>query len=279
MPKAREPVRLDVRKGDALFVDGRFVHAESGRAGRKDLQSAVAAARRAFATWSAAAPPARGRALYRLAELLEDRRAQFADRLRVGMKLDDDGATREIDAAIDRTLWYSGWCDKYAALLSSRNPVSEPFYSYSAPEPIGVVGTAAPDEPSLLGLVSAVVPPLVAGNTVVALASEVDPRTAVVFAECVATAELPAGTLNLLTGRRIDVAPHLARHPDVDALEAFALDEPFAIELTRLASDTLKRVRMIPAQSVAEWFAPEMQDLAHVAAFTELKTIWHPARI
>ena len=295
MSKSREPLRLDVRKTYKLYVNGEFVSSESGRsdvfgagtddsanvarASRKDLRDAVVAARSAFARWSSVSPMQRGLTLYRLAETMEARRAQFVERLRIGMKLEEPLATRETTTAIDRVLWYAGWCDKYAALLSARNPVAGPYYNYSTPEPMGVAGIVAPDEPALLGLISAVVPPLVSGNTVVALASELDPRAAVLFAECVATCDVPAGAVNVLTGRRIEIAPHLARHPDVNALQGFALDAPFAAELERLASDNLKRCRMIPAPSQAEWFAPETQDLAHVAAFTELKTIWHPALV
>ncbi len=295
MSKSREPLRLDVRKTYKLFVNGEFVRSEAGgsdvlgagsedsatvaRASRKDLRDAVVAARAAFQRWSAVTAMQRGHVLYRLAELMETRRAQFIERLRTGMKLEDAEALRETNAAIDRTLWYAGWCDKYAAVMSARDPVSGPYYTYSSLEPVGVVGVIAPDEPSLLGLVSAAVPALVSGNTVVIVASQADPRTAVVFAECLATCDLPAGGANVLTGRRIELAPHLARHMDVSALEAHALDAPFAAELERLAADNLKRTRFVPALSAAEWFAAETQDLAHVAAFTELKTIWHPAGI
>jgi acyl-CoA reductase-like NAD-dependent aldehyde dehydrogenase len=292
--KTREPLRLDVRKTYALFVDGEFVRSESGRsdlvgagtddsanvarASRDDVTRALAAARAALPRWAGATGLARGLALYRLAELLDDRRAQLVDRLRA-TRIEEPEATREVNAAVDRALWYAGWCDKYAASLSARAPVAAPFYTFSAPEPMGVVGAIAPDEPSLLGLVSAVLPPLVSGNAVVVLASETDPRTASVFAECVARCELPAGALNILTGRRIELAPHLARHAGLDALATFGLDEPFAAELARLGSDKLTRCRVTPQQSPAEWFAPDAQDLAHVAAFTETKTIWHPALV
>ena len=295
MPKSREPLRLDVRKTYKLFVNGAFVRSESGRsdlvgggtddaanvarASRKDLRDAVAAARTAFGQWSALAPGTRGLVLYRLAEMLDARRTEFVERLRAGCKLDESAALRETTAAIDRTLWYAGWCDKYAALLSWRNPVAGPYHNVSSPEPMGVVGVVAPDEPSLLGLVSVIVPPLVAGNTAVAIASETDPRTAVVFAECLATCDLPPGAANVLTGRRIEIAPHLARHMDVNALDAASLDGPFAAELERLAADNLKRTRTASATSAAHWFAAEAQDLSHVAAFVEIKTLWHPAAI
>ncbi len=295
MSKSREPLRLDVRKTYKLFVGGAFVRSESGRtdvvgagtdepasvarASREDLRSAVVAARAASPLWADLAPMDRGLALYRLAEMMDARRGEFVERLRLGSKLEDAAALREATTAIDRTLWYAGWCDKYAAVLSSRNPVAGPYYCYSTPEPMGVVGVLAPDEPSLLGLVSAVVPPLVSGNTVVVLASETDPRTALVFAECLATSDIPPGAANVLTGRRIELAPQLARHADVNALQAYGLDAPFAAELERLAADNFKRTRMIGAPSAADWFSTEAQDLANVAAFVETKTIWHSAGI
>jgi acyl-CoA reductase-like NAD-dependent aldehyde dehydrogenase len=295
VPKARETLRLDVRKTYKLFIDGAFVRSESGRsdvvgagsdepanvarASRKDLRDAVVAARTAFARWSTQTPMNRGLVLYRLAEMMDARRAEFVERLRGGMELEEQAALRETVASIDRALWYAGWCDKYAAVLSSRNPVAGPYYNYSSPEPMGVVGVVAPDEPSLLGLVSAIVPALVSGNTVVAIASERDPRTAIILAECIATCDLPPGAANILTGRRIEVAPHLARHMDVNALVTYGLDVPFAAELERLAADNLKRTKIVPAATVPEWFASDAQDLANVSAFVETKTIWHPAGI
>lgn len=295
MPKSREPLRLDVRKTYKLFVGGAFVRSESGntdavgtapddaatvaRASRKDLRDAVAAARGAFGRWSGSSPMDRGLVLYRLAEMLDARRAEFVERLRAGSKLEEPQALRETTVAIDRVLWYAGWCDKYAALLSSQSPVAGPYHNSVGPEAVGVVGVIAPDEPSLLGLVSTLVPPLVAGNTVVFLASEADPRTAVVFAECLATCDLPAGAANVLTGRRIEVAPHLARHMDVDGLSAVGLDEPFAAELERLSAENLKRTRLLRAPSTAGWYSSEAQDLARIVDFVEMKTVWHPAAI
>jgi acyl-CoA reductase-like NAD-dependent aldehyde dehydrogenase len=295
MAKTKEPARLDVRKTYKLYLNGEFVRSESGRsdvhdfgtehsanvarASRKDLRDAVVAARAAESTWGAATAQNRGLVLYRLAEMMEARRAQFVEQLQIGTKAEADDAGRETTAAIDRALWYAGWCDKYTALVSSRNPVAGPFFNYSATEPVGVVGVLVPDEPSLLGLVSAVIPPLVSGNTVVALASEKDPRTAIVFAECVATSDLPKGALNILTGLRAEVAPHMARHMDVNAIALHGLDTAFVTELERLAADNLKRSRIYPAKSVAAWFKEDAQDLAAITAFVETKTIWHPARI
>jgi len=295
VPKSREALRLDVRKSYQLFIAGAFVRSESGavaavgvgsdepasvaRASRKDLRDAVVAARAAHERWSAFTPLDRGLVLYRLAEMMDARRSEFVERLRAGARLDESEALRETTVAVDRALWYAGWCDKYAAVLSARNPVAGPYLSLSWPEPMGVVGVVAPDLPSLLGLVSALVPPLVSGNAVVAVASELDPRTAVVFAECLASCDLPPGAANVLTGRRIEIAPHLARHMDVNALETYALDVPFAAELERLGAENLKRTRQVAARSPADWFGPEAQDLAHVSHFVETKTIWHPTGI
>ena len=294
MSKTKD-LRLDVRKTYKLYLNGEFVRSESGRsdvvdtgletsanvarASRKDLRDAVVGARTAQATWGAATAANRGLVLYRLAEMMEARRAQFVDQLRVGRKLDEDEALRETIAAIDRTLWYAGWCDKYAALASTRNPVAGPFFNYSATEPMGVVGVLAPDEPALLGLVSTVIPPLVSGNTVLAVASETDPRTAIVFAECVATSDLPKGALSILTGLRSELAPHLARHMDVNALALHGLDQQTVTELERLAADNLKRTRNYPAYESADWYDGKTQDLTRITAFVETKTIWHPARI
>ncbi len=293
MSKPKEPLRLDVRTTYKLFIDGEFVRSESerteavggddavriARASRQDLRAAVAAAQRAFVEWSGATPFFRGQCLYRLAEALDSRRAQLIERLRAASRADEPAAVREADAAIDRALWYAGWCDKYALIASAAPPVSAPFAVAAQPEPLGVVAALAPDEPSLLGLISAVVPPLVSGNSVVVLVSETDPRSAVVFAECVAAAGLPRGTLNVLTGRRIELAPHLAKHPDIAALHAFGLDAPFGAELERMAADDLKRCRMVPALSAADWFSGEALDPANVLAFTRLKTVWQPALI
>jgi acyl-CoA reductase-like NAD-dependent aldehyde dehydrogenase len=293
MPKHREPVRLDVRKMHKLFVNGAFVRSESARsdqfetaegsvnvarASRKDLRDAVGAARAALPRWSGLDPANRGLILYRLAEMIESQRDHLAARLR-SLGEPESEAVREVDAAIDRTVWYAGWCDKYAALVSSRNPVAGPYVSLSAPTPVGVVGVVAPDSPGLLGLVSTVVPPLVAGNTVVAVASEIDPFTAVAFAECLATCDLPAGAANILTGKRIELAPHLARHMDVDALDAVGLDRQFSAELERMSSENLKRTRLRESPARAAWLSAEMQSLDDVTAFTETKTIWHPTAI
>jgi acyl-CoA reductase-like NAD-dependent aldehyde dehydrogenase len=266
-----------------LFINGAFVRSESGRSdplwdgkefganiargSRKDMRDAVVAARASQSKWWKTTPGTRGLILYRLAEMLEARRTEF-------MELADQA---EVDAAIDRTIWYAGWCDKYNALLSSRNPVGGPHFNFSTAEPAGVVGILAPDEPSLLGLVSVLLPPLVAGNAVVLVASEKDPRTAIVFAEAVATSDIPAGVVNIITGYRSELGPVLAKHMDVNAM-AFA-DGEHAAELQTFAAENVKRTRVFAQRSRNAWFDEDAQSLNEIAAYSEIKTIWHPAGI
>ena len=282
--------RLEVRKMYKLYINGQFTRSESGRsdpygssnvarASRKDLRDAVVAARTGHNAWYGLSPALRGQILYRLTEMLEGRRAELAERLEEGSGLMRDEARREVVLAIDRTLWYAGWCDKYAAMLSARNPVAGPHFNFSTPEPMGVVGVVAPDRPGLLGLVTALVPPLVSGNAVVAIASEEDPRAAIVFAECIATSDMPAGACNILTGKRIDLVPHLARHMDVNAIAGYGLDPSFEAEMVRMATENLKRVHFEPPIPPDRWGSPEFDDLDRIAAFVEIKTIWHPAAI
>ena len=284
--------RLGVRKMYKLFIGGEFVRSESGRsdrigagesvanvarASRKDLRDAVAAARAAFAGWAGRAPYHRGQILYRLAEMLEARTPEFTARLREGAGLSKSAAVREVGAAVDRTVWYAGWCDKYAALMSNRNPVAGPHFNFSSAEAVGVVVVTAPDLPALLGFVSVAVPALVAGNTVVALASERDPRTALVVAEAVATSDLPKGVLNILSGPRAELVQHAARHMEVGALDLVSDDTALGSEMQSLSAENLKRTWVRPAG--IDWFAGEAQSLDAVTRFTEIKTIWHPAGV
>jgi acyl-CoA reductase-like NAD-dependent aldehyde dehydrogenase len=282
--------RVAIRKMYKLYINGAFARSESGRsdqidgenvahASRKDVRDAVVAARAALAKWSAQTPALRGLVLYRLAEMMEARKAELAAQLVLGGTVDQDGAAREVAAAIDRAVWYAGWCDKYLSLASTRNPVGGPHFNFSTPEPTGVVALLAPDEPALLGLVTTVLPVLVSGNAVVVVAGERDPRTAVVFAECLATSDLPAGAANVLTGTRAELAPVLAGHMDVNALGAFGLDAAAEKRLGELAAENVKRTHFEDAPPPADWFGAGYEDLERVLAFTELKTIWHPARI
>ncbi len=288
-------VRLAVRKMYKLYINGAFVRSESGRseplwdgkefganvarASRKDARDAVVAARAAQAKWWNTPPGTRGLILYRLAEMMEARRAELLERVREGLDLSAGQAEREVTASIDRTVWYAGWCDKYNALLSTRNPVSGPHFNFSTAEPMGVVAVLAPDRPALLGLVSAVLPPIVAGNTVIVLASELDPRTAVVFAEALATCDLPAGVANVLTGYRNEIAPVLAKHMDVNAIAFESGDAALRESIERESAENVKRVRLYPMRTRDEWYSAAVQSLDEIAAYCEIKTIWHPAGV
>lgn len=293
MPK--DETRLAVRKMYKLYINGAFVRSESGRsdsisegkesasniarASRKDARDAVVAARAAQSKWAAINPGTRGLILYRLSEMLEARKDEFAARLREGAGLSESEARVEVAASIDRTVWYAGWCDKFAALLSTRNPVGGPHFNFSSAEPMGVVAVLAPDEPSLLGLISTILPPLVAGNALVVMASQTDPRTAITLAEALATSDLPGGAVNILTGLRSEVAPHLAKHMDVNAIAMSGADPQLAIELQQFSADNVKRTRVLPARTRRAWFDSKSQSLDDIASYCEIKTIWHPAGV
>jgi acyl-CoA reductase-like NAD-dependent aldehyde dehydrogenase len=278
--------RLTVRKTYKLYIGGAFPRSESGRsyvindgqggflanasrASRKDVRDGVTAARKAFPGWSARTPYNRGQILYRVAEMLEGRRAQFVAELR-DTGLGKNAATEEVDEAIDRWVWYAGWADKLAAVLGSANPVAGPFFNLSTPEPTGVVGVIAPDSP-LLGLVSVIAPAIISGNTCVVVASEPAPLPAITLAEVLATSDLPGGVVNLLTGHRAELAPWLASHLDVNALDLAGASADLTVECERAAAENLKRV-LRPAES--DWTADP--GLTRMKAFLETKTVWHP---
>ncbi|BCJ33121.1 aldehyde dehydrogenase [Actinocatenispora thailandica] len=284
------PARLAVRKTYKLFVGGKFPRSESGRsypvqgadgefvanaalASRKDVRDAVVAARKAFGGWSGATAYNRGQILYRIAEMLEGRHSQFADEIRTARGGTRSAARAEVDAAIDRWVWYAGWSDKIAQVRGNANPVAGPYFNLSAPEPTGVVGIVAPTEP-LLGLVSVLAPAIVTGNTVVLLASETQPLPAITLAEVLATSDLPGGVVNLLTGKVAETAPWLAGHADVNALDLTGVvDGDLAVELERTAADTLKRVLRPPLATV-DWKAEPGTE--RLTTFLETKTVWHP---
>jgi acyl-CoA reductase-like NAD-dependent aldehyde dehydrogenase len=260
--------RLPVKKTYKLYIGGAFPRSESGRtyeaegqnvarASRKDARDAVVAARAAQGKWAGATAYNRGQVLYRVAEMMEARAAEFAE-LTSGRE--------EVERAIDRWVWYAGFADKLAQVLGSSNAVAGPFFNFTLPEPTGVVALVAPEEPPLLGLVSRLAPAVVGGNTVVAVASETHPLAAIELAEVLATSDLPGGVVNLLTGHRAEIAPWLASHMDVNAIDLTGADGLRA-DLERSAADNVKRVVL---------GSPDSQSLYEISAFLELKTVWHP---
>jgi acyl-CoA reductase-like NAD-dependent aldehyde dehydrogenase len=271
-----------------LYIGGAFPRSESGRsypvtdhqdrflanaamASRKDARDAVSAARKAFAGWSAATAYNRGQVLYRVAELLEGRRAQFAAEVRAAEGLSARAADAMVDAAIDRWVWYAGWADKIAQVRGAANPVAGPFFNFSVPEPTGVVAVIAPQASSLLGFISAVAPAVVTGSTVVALASERFPLPAVSLSEVLATSDVPGGVINVLTGRTDEVAPWLASHMDVNAIDLTGAPDALADDLAVAAAENLKRVLRPGAEDWAQ-----TPGLERMLAYLETKTVWHP---
>ena len=280
--------RIAVRKTYKLYIGGAFPRSESGRsypvttpsgellahaaqASRKDLRDAVVAARSAFGGWSAATAYNRGQVLYRVAELLEGRRDQFVAEVVSSEGSSPSAAADQVDAAIDRWVYYAGWTDKYAQVAGSTNPVAGPYFTFSLPEPTGVVGIVAPQTSSLLGFVSVVAPALAMGNTVVVISSQDRPLPAVSLTEVLATSDVPGGVLNLLTGYTAELAPWLAGHKDVNALD-----------LTGTAADQRRDLQVMAADNVKRVLAPRTEDWAadpgtsRLGAFVETKTVWHP---
>jgi acyl-CoA reductase-like NAD-dependent aldehyde dehydrogenase len=250
-------------------ADGRFL-ANAAKASRKDARDAVVAARAAVPGWSGATAYNRGQILYRIAEMLEGRRGQFVEELRSGRGVSEQQANDAVDASIDRWVWYAGWADKYAHVVGGSNPVAGPYFNISVPEPTGVVAIVAPQESPLLGFVNVVAPALVAGNTVVVVASERFPLPAMSLAEVLATSDLPKGVVNILSGSAAEIAPWLASHADVNGIDltgAAALDW---VDLEIAAADTLTRVmRPVGAEDAV---APSLE---RIVAWTEIKTVWH----
>ena len=282
--------RLSVRKTYKLWIGGAFVRSESGRydeaggfnfprASRKDVRDAVAAARKAAGLWAARTAYNRGQILYRLAEVMESRREELhASLVRGGA--DQDAAARELSTAIDRAVYYAGFCDKYQSLVASANPVAGPHFGFSVPEPMGVVAVVAPEQPVLLGLVSTVLPVIAGGNTCVVVAGTADPRTAVVWCECLATSDLPGGVVNVLTGDAAEMAPHLAKHREVIAMDLWGLPAKVAAELAKSGADNVKRVTVRSEKDLAALADEDRgQGLGYVEKWLEMKTVWHPAGI
>lgn len=293
-----ERLRLRVQKTYKMFAGGQFIRSESGRyfqvsdvsgagqggaeniplASRKDGRDAVKIAHGAWGGWSGRTAYNRGQILYRLAEVMEARADELTQELHRALGLPPGEARVEVERSIDRVVSFAGWSDKFQALLCSSNPVAGPHFNFSVPESMGVVAVVAPPRPSLLGLVSAVMPILVTGNTCVVLASEEDPRTALSWCECVATSDMPGGVLNVLTGKISEVAPHLARHQEVAALDLWTDNDALARQLEELAIGTVKRTRRHAPSSV-DFAAPALEGLAALERFVELKTIWHPVGV
>jgi acyl-CoA reductase-like NAD-dependent aldehyde dehydrogenase len=284
--------RVDVRKTYKLFIGGGFPRSESGHsyvvedargrfvanaalASRKDARDAVQAARKAFPGWSGRTAYNRGQILYRVAELMEDRRPQFVDAVKRSEGRTAPQADKVVDASVDRLVWYAGWADKITQVVGGANPVAGPFFNLSTPEPTGVVAVLAPQESSLLGLVSVVAPVVVTGNTCVVTSSYRRPLPAITFSEVLATSDVPGGVVNILTGELARTVPTLASHMDVNAIDltGAAGDPEHAAELEEAAAENLKRVRRAPATE-PDWTLDPGID--RMTAFLETKTVWHP---
>ena len=289
--------RIEVRKTYKLYIGGAFPRSESGRsylvnaadgtaianaprASRKDVRDAVRAARKAFPGWAAKTAMNRGQVLYRVAELMEGRRDQFVAEVSAAEGLREPRAREVVDRAIDRWVWYAGWADKIAQILGSSNPVAAPYFNFTIPEPTGVVGVVAPETSSLLGLVSRLAPPLVSGNAVVLLTSEARPLPAVTLSEVLATSDVPGGVVNVLSGLRKELVPVLAAHVDVDALDTWGVPDAMRVETEQLAADDVKRLsrRATTVNEVRfDWLDDRAAERPEwIAAFLEMKTVWHP---
>ncbi|MFW6694716.1 aldehyde dehydrogenase family protein [Streptomyces sp. MAR4 CNX-425] len=284
--------RLSVLKTYKLYVGGKFPRSESGRvyevtdakgrwlahaprSSRKDARDAVVAARKAVAGWSGATAYNRGQVLYRVAEMLQGRREQYVAEVADAEGLSKAKSAAQVDAAIDRWVWYAGWTDKVAQVAGGGNPVAGPYFNLSAPEPTGVVAVLAPQDSALLGLVSVLAPVIATGNTAVVVAAEKRPLPALSLAEVLATSDVPGGVVNVLSGRTAEIAPTLAAHQDVNAVDLTGADAELAVELEVAAADNLKRVLRPPAgPKGTDWTADP--GTGRLTAFLETKTVWHP---
>jgi len=291
------PARVEVRKTYKLYIGGQFPRSESGRsylvsaadgsplanavrASRKDLRDAVRAARGAYPGWAERSAMNRGQVLYRVAELMEGRRDQFVAEVAQAEGLRADRAREVVDRAIDRWVWYAGWADKIAQVLGSSNPVASDFFNFTIPEPTGIVGVVAPEASSLLGLVSRLAPPLVAGNAVVVLTSESRPLPAITLTEVLATSDVPAGVVNILTGRKRELVPVLANHADVDTIDVWGVPDDLRTDVELAAAESIKRIVRRPAGTTDarfDWLDDRASERPEwIAAYLEMKTVWHP---
>ena len=289
--------RIDVRKTYKLYIGGAFPRSESGRsyviraaddtplanacrASRKDLRDAVRAARKAFEPWAEKSAMNRGQVLYRVAELMEGRRDQFIAEVSSAEGLRPAKAREVVERAIDRWVWYAGWADKIAQVLGSANPVAASYFNFTIPEPTGVVGVVAPEQSSLLGLISRLAPPLVAGNAVVVVTSETRPLPAVTLTEVLATSDVPGGVVNVLTGLKRELVPIMAGHVDVDAIDVWGVPDDLRTDVELVAADNIKRLARRPAGTTDakfDWLDDRAAERPEwIAAFLEMKTVWHP---
>ena len=294
--RAPAPARIPVRKTYKLYVGGQFPRSESGRSyivrapdgaplanavrsSRKDVRDAIRTARGAVAGWSGKTAMNRGQVLYRVAELMEGRRAQFIEEVAAAEGLATPRRAPQVDRAIDRWVWYAGWADKISQVLGTVNPVGAPYFNFSIPEPTGIVGIVAPESSSLLGLVSRVAPAVVGGNAVVVLASESRPLPAVTLGEVLATSDVPPGVINILTGLRRELVPIVAAHMDVNALDTWGVPRDMRASVETTAVDNVKRVAR-PPRGVDERFDwlddRRAQRPEWIASYLEIKTVWHP---
>ena len=296
MSETGPTTRIEVRKTYKLYIGGQFPRSESGRSyvvrtpdgtplanavrgSRKDVRDAVRIARATFPGWSGKTAMNRGQVLYRVAELLEGRRDQATDEVAQAEGLDAVGAREQVDRSIDRLVWYAGWADKLSQVLGTVNPVGASYFDFSIPEPTGVVGIIAPESSSLLGLVSRLAPVVVGGNTAVVLTSEARPLPAVTLSEILATSDVPGGVINIISGRRAELVPWLAGHMDVNAIDAFGVPTELRVALERAAVENMKRVARPPRSGVDgfDWLDDtRAQRPEWIAAFLEIKTVWHP---
>jgi acyl-CoA reductase-like NAD-dependent aldehyde dehydrogenase len=285
--------RLSVRKTYKLYVGGAFPRSESGRsyevtgaageflanaarASRKDVRDAVVAARKAFGGWSGRTAYNRAQILYRVAEMLEGRTAQFSDEVARSERLAEADAQKVVAAAVDRWVWYAGWADKVSQVAGAANPVAGPYFNFSVPEPTGVVAVMAPQASSLLGLVSVIAPVIVTGNTAVVVSSQERPLPAISLGEVLATSDLPGGVVNLLTGHTGELAPVLASHMDVNAIDLTGVAVEDRAALEEAAAENVKRVLPAPADE-PDWTADP--GTGRLLAPLEIKTVWHPVGI
>ena len=284
--------RLEINKTYKIFIGGKFPRTESGRyyplydkkenlianlclSSRKDFRNAVVEARKAQGSWASASAMNRGQILYRLAEMLEGRTEQFVHEIR-SQGASEGKARKEVEAAIDRLVYYAGWSDKYQQVFSAVNPVASPHFNFSSPEPMGVVSIIAPEEQGLLGLVSALAPVIVGGNTAVLLASHSKPLCAISFAEVLHTSDVPAGVVNILTGGRKELLTHMASHMDVNAIVYCGSDEQEMRTVSELASENVKRTVFYKK---SDWLPETNESPYFIEKTQEIKTTWHPVKI